>query len=179
MAQGLVSRFLNAGIPQPQLLYVDRDCCGQFNVRASDLFPQWEGLAVRLDVWHFMRRLAACVTSESHSLYGMFMSKLSACIFRWDEEDVNALRQAKVKEQCRWAQVSPMTVELTAKVRENLIFKDQSVMSTSVIECSHFNALSIDKCIAFFVYSQKLHQIVHYIFVYVCVCTGTSHPLQA
>ena len=70
----------------------------------------------------------------------MFMSKLSAYIFRWDEEDVNALGQAKVKEQCRRAQVCPMTVELTEKVSEILLFKDQSMMSMSVIEFSHCSA---------------------------------------
>ncbi|GFO37247.1 protein aig1-like [Plakobranchus ocellatus] len=58
-------------------------------------FPQQHGLVVRLDIWHFMRRLASCVSSESHPLYATFMSKLSSCIFRWDEDDVAALRRTK------------------------------------------------------------------------------------
>ena len=42
-----------------------------------------------------MRRLAKGCTSESHPLYGTFMSKLSLCIFEWDEGDLNLLKSAK------------------------------------------------------------------------------------
>ncbi len=55
----------------------------------------WDELEVRLDIWHFMRRFAAGVTTEAHPLYGIFMARLSACIFQWDPEDVAALRRAK------------------------------------------------------------------------------------
>ena len=50
---------------------------------------------VRLDSWHFMRRLAVGCTTESHPLYGTFMARLSACIFEWDGSDVAALMAAK------------------------------------------------------------------------------------
>ena len=121
MARGLVSRYQAAGVPPPQLLYVDRDCCGKFHMWAKDLFPQWENLLVRLDIWHFMRRLASCVTTESYPLYGTFISRLSATIFRWDEGDVQALRQAKASQlRSRGRHVSPASVELTAKVRYTL-----------------------------------------------------------
>ena len=53
---------------------------------------------VRLDVWHFMRRIAGGCTSESHPLYGIFMSKLSSCIFEWDENDYDLLIDAKLGE---------------------------------------------------------------------------------
>ncbi|KAK3787961.1 hypothetical protein RRG08_008978 [Elysia crispata] len=82
MTRGLVSRYQAAGVPPPQLLYVDRDCCCKFHMWAKNFFPQCENLLVRLDIWHFMRRLASCVTTESHPLYGTFMSRLSATIFR-------------------------------------------------------------------------------------------------
>ncbi|GFO12071.1 hypothetical protein PoB_003857600 [Plakobranchus ocellatus] len=95
MAQGLMERYRSAGATQPEVLYVNRDCCGKFHTHARDLFPQWDGLVVRLDIWHFMRRLESCVSSESHPLYATFMSKLSSCIFRWDEGDIAALRRAK------------------------------------------------------------------------------------
>ena len=62
------------------------------------LFSRWEGLEVRLDVWHFMRRLARGCTSESHPLYATWMSKLSACIFEWDRSDVDLLVHAKRSE---------------------------------------------------------------------------------
>ena len=95
MAAGLMNRYLQAQQPPPVLLYVDRDCCGAATRR---LFDRWHDLVIRLDIWHFMRRLASCCTTESHQLYGLFMSKLSACIFQWDSEDISALRRAKAAE---------------------------------------------------------------------------------
>ncbi|KAM4596304.1 uncharacterized protein V3H82_015439 [Fundulus diaphanus] len=77
-------------------MYVDRDCCsphGQSQVRA--MFAEWRELQVRLDIWHFMRRFAAGVTTEAHQLYGVFMARLSRCIFELDPADVAALRLAK------------------------------------------------------------------------------------
>ena len=53
---------------------------------------------MRLDVWHFMRRLAKGCTTESHPLYGTFMARLSACVYEWDEEDYRRLMSAKRKE---------------------------------------------------------------------------------
>eukprot|EP00057_Strongylocentrotus_purpuratus_P007491 XP_011661965.1 PREDICTED: uncharacterized protein LOC105437258 [Strongylocentrotus purpuratus] len=37
--------------------------------------------AVRLDIFHFMRRLVAGLTTEHHPLSGTFLSKLSSCVF--------------------------------------------------------------------------------------------------
>ncbi|KAK3739333.1 hypothetical protein RRG08_041654 [Elysia crispata] len=65
MARGLVSRYQAAGVPPSQLLYVDRDCCGKFRMWAKDLFPQWENLLVRLDIWHFMSHLASYMTTDN------------------------------------------------------------------------------------------------------------------
>ena len=42
-----------------------------------------------------MRRLALGVTTESHPLYGTFMSRLSTCIFEWDEGDFQTHLKAK------------------------------------------------------------------------------------
>ncbi|GFO40157.1 hypothetical protein PoB_006666200 [Plakobranchus ocellatus] len=81
MAQGLMERYRSAGAIQPEVLYVDRDCCGKFYTHVRDLFPPGDGLVVRLDIEHFMRRLASCVSSEYHPLYATIMSKLSSCIF--------------------------------------------------------------------------------------------------
>lgn len=96
MASGLVKRYRDAGQVPPKVMYVDRDCCtqhGQSRVKA--MFSDWDELVVRLDIWHFMRRFAAGVTTEAHPLYGVFMARLSTCIFEWDPEDVAALRRAK------------------------------------------------------------------------------------
>ena len=53
---------------------------------------------VRLDIWHFMRRMAQGCESESHPLYGKFIGSFSSCIFEWDEADYNRLMSAKREE---------------------------------------------------------------------------------
>ncbi|XP_059389973.1 uncharacterized protein LOC132123402 [Carassius carassius] len=99
MTTGLVRRYEAAGVAPPTLLYVDRDCCSSVGTsRAAAMFSGWSDLVVRLDVWHFMRRFAAGLHTDSHPLYGLFMAKLSACIFAWDEGDVALLREAKRRE---------------------------------------------------------------------------------
>ena len=55
----------------------------------------WYVSQIRLDIWHFMRRIARGCVSESHPLYGTFMGSLSSCIFEWDEADFNKLMSAK------------------------------------------------------------------------------------
>jgi hypothetical protein len=96
MAQGLMRRYATAGETPPVALYVDRDCCSQASVQTvSRLFGEWPHLQVRLDVWHWMRRLASACTSEAHPLYPVFMGRLSTCIFEYDADDLNALCRAK------------------------------------------------------------------------------------
>jgi len=92
MARGLVRRYQDAGVEPPKAIYVDRDYCGQ-SVRK--LFHGWEDIIIRLDIWHFMRRLAHGVRTESHQLYGVFMARLSSCIFEWDPDDYSELCRAK------------------------------------------------------------------------------------
>ena len=45
-----------------------------------------------------MRRFNCGLTTEHHPLYGMFCAKLSSCIFAWDQEDVQRLKEAKREE---------------------------------------------------------------------------------
>ena len=67
MAAGLMKHYREAGEPQPKIMYVDRDCCTQHGpCRVKTMFAEWDGLQVRLDIWHFMRRFAAGVTTEAH-----------------------------------------------------------------------------------------------------------------
>ena len=108
MARGLQERYQRAGNEPPKVLYVDRDCCrrdGETCATAA-LFPAWPHLTVRLDTWHFMRRLAAGVTSESHPLYPDFMWRLSGCIFEWDAEDLFLLETALQADQSRRRQTT-------------------------------------------------------------------------
>ncbi|XP_062329379.1 uncharacterized protein LOC134029309 [Osmerus eperlanus] len=95
LCQGIVTRYENAGQAEPEAIYVDRDCCSQSGVSSVlRLFRPWK-FVVRLDVFHFMRRFNCGLTTEHHPLYGTFCSKLSACIFEWDQEDVQRLKEAK------------------------------------------------------------------------------------
>ena len=84
MAKGLVSRYERHHVEPPKVLYVDRDCCG---IRLAQQFSGWPNLVTKLDMWHYMRRFSMACCSESHALYGTFMSKLSGCMFEWDPED--------------------------------------------------------------------------------------------
>ena len=96
MADGLVKRYSNAGVDPPLILYTDRDCCSETGPsKFKVLFCSWNLLSVRLDIWHYMRRLALGCSSESHPLYGVFMSRLSGCIFEWDRDDYSKLTEAK------------------------------------------------------------------------------------
>ncbi|XP_051954038.1 uncharacterized protein LOC127623665 [Xyrauchen texanus] len=113
MTTGLVNRYKAAGVAPPALLYVDRDCCSSVGTsRAGAMFSSWSDLVVRLDVWHFMRRFAAGLHTDSHPLYGLFMAKLSACIFVWDEGDVALLRDAKRRELKQGQGITGLTDEL-------------------------------------------------------------------
>ncbi|KAL1269406.1 hypothetical protein QQF64_031695 [Cirrhinus molitorella] len=95
MCSGLVERYRRAGEAPPQVLYVDRDCCSAGGKgKAAAMFSEWDQLVVRLDVWHFMRRIAVGVTKDSHPLYAPFMGRLPACIFEWDAGDVERLKEA-------------------------------------------------------------------------------------
>lgn len=61
-----------------------------------DIFRSaWPDLLIRLDIWHFMRRLATCVTTDTHRLYAAFMGQLSHAIFQWDKSDLALLKTAK------------------------------------------------------------------------------------
>ena len=80
MAEGLIKRYKDGGVTPPILLYTDRDCCGGGNIGVK-LFPEWSQTQIRLDIWHFMRRLASCCTTEAHLLYPTFMDRLPRCIF--------------------------------------------------------------------------------------------------
>ena len=100
LANGLMDRYEKHQQPHPLVLYTDRDCCTTTSSKCklSKLFCRWPNLQIRLDTWHFMRRMGQGCTTESHPLYGTFMSQLSSCIFEWDAEDYQQLLRAKEAE---------------------------------------------------------------------------------
>ena len=94
LAKGLISRYKVHQQTPPKLLYTDRDCCNQHGQsKYETLFSPWT-ILVRLDIWHYMRRLAGGRTTESHPLYGQFMSRLYAR----DGSDVQQLVTANKQE---------------------------------------------------------------------------------
>ena len=96
LADGLVNRYSVANVDPPVVLYTDRDCRSESSPsKFQVLFGAWESLQIRLDIWHFMHRLAVGCSSESHLLYGVFMSCISGCIFEWDKDDYANLLKAK------------------------------------------------------------------------------------
>ncbi|RVE72561.1 hypothetical protein OJAV_G00039730 [Oryzias javanicus] len=96
LAAGLVNRYQSAGVEPPVALYVDCGCCKEAGpTKLKARFSGWPNLIIRLDIWHFMRRLASGVTTDAHQLYPTFMARMSACIFEWDAADVAELRRAK------------------------------------------------------------------------------------
>ncbi|XP_043092078.1 uncharacterized protein LOC122342363 [Puntigrus tetrazona] len=100
MVAGVMERYRKAAIPPPVLLYVDCGCCVSDGAtsKLQTRFGEWPDLHIRLDIWHFMRRLAVGCTTDAHPLYPTFMGCLSACIFEWDAGDLSLLRQAKRKQ---------------------------------------------------------------------------------
>ena len=111
MTQGIVKRYHDAAVPPPELLYVDRDCCIlQGKPQPLKLFQPWETL-IRLDIWHFMRRFSSGMTTDNHPLYGIFLSRLSSCIFEWSSDDLLKLRLAKSAELSA-AQRTPTQAEV-------------------------------------------------------------------
>ncbi|MEQ2189554.1 hypothetical protein GOODEAATRI_026422, partial [Goodea atripinnis] len=99
MAAGLMDRYHQAGVAPPKVLYVDCGCCVSEGMsKLQDRFGEWPDLHIRLDIWHFMRRLAVGCTTDAHPLYPAFMRALSSCIFEWDAGDLDLLRQAKIKQ---------------------------------------------------------------------------------
>ena len=106
MANGLMARYEKANVSPPHLLYTDRDCCKiDGPSKLNRIFFKWTDLKIRIDSWHFMRRLAKTVVNESHPLYGTFMCRISKAIFEWDPKDVNLLTLAK-KEELEMAGIS-------------------------------------------------------------------------
>lgn len=96
MACGLIQRYIAAKADPPEILYIDRGCCNDNQLRR--MFGDWPSMQIRLDIWHFMRRIASCVTTNAHPLYAVFMSKLATCIFEISRDDLNLLIAAKRSE---------------------------------------------------------------------------------
>lgn len=79
-------------------------------------FRPWK-TKVRLDISHYMRRFTTGLTTEHHPLYGTFCSKLSCCIFEWDQDDVSCLEEAKRSElKKKYAGHPPTDTQVLANI---------------------------------------------------------------
>lgn len=59
MVDGLVKRYQQAGVNPPAVLYVDCGCCTEVGeTKLKTRFRGWPDLVIRLDIWHFMCRIA-------------------------------------------------------------------------------------------------------------------------
>ncbi|KAH3738519.1 hypothetical protein DPMN_045154 [Dreissena polymorpha] len=83
----IVKRYKKADIPPTEILYLDCDCCGASPLQDVLKPSDWKHTVVRLDIWHYMRRIATGCSTDSHALYSTFMGLMSNCIFIWYEED--------------------------------------------------------------------------------------------
>ena len=97
MLVGIINRYTNAQEKPPEIIYIDRDCCGDSPLQQVLVASGWNAV-LRLDIWHFMRRIATGCSTESHQLYSTFMGLLSNCIFHWDEQDLGRLIKSKRNE---------------------------------------------------------------------------------
>nr|XP_020514699.1 uncharacterized protein LOC110003528 [Labrus bergylta] len=113
MVADLIRRYREAGVAPPKLLYVDCGCCKKDGeeTKLKARFGGWPDVVVKLDIYHFMRRLASGCTKDAHPLYPIFMARLSCCIFEWDAGDVALLRRVK-REQLKREGVPGITDSL-------------------------------------------------------------------
>ncbi|KAJ8280900.1 hypothetical protein GJAV_G00060730 [Gymnothorax javanicus] len=107
MVAGHIRRYSEAGVAPPKLRHVDCGCCvkaeGETKLKPS--FGGWPDIVVKLDIYYFMRRLAAGVAKDAHTLYPIYIACLSCCIFEWDAGDVSLLqwvKRAAEKGGCSW-----------------------------------------------------------------------------
>ena len=78
---------------------------------------------MRLDIFHFMRRVVAGLTTEHHALFGTFLSKLSSAIFKWDKVDIEELREAKKREMRRATNRIPTESQVTDSITTSELAK--------------------------------------------------------
>lgn len=93
----LLSAACLADVSPPTLTYTDQECSsGSGTSTINRLFSGRPHLEMCLDIFHFMRRLDRGCRTESHPLYGIFMSRLSGYIFERDPEDYSPFLMAKI-----------------------------------------------------------------------------------
>ena len=111
----IVKGYADAQVTPPEILNVDRDCCGSSPIQR--MFSGWKDLQVRLDIGHFMRRISVGCNTDCHRLYGLFMGRLSQCIFKRDRDDLSALMTAKGSEMATEHILNPSDEDVMKRIR--------------------------------------------------------------
>ena len=78
----------------PKLVYTDRDCCARGAIAS---FPLNGMTCVRLDIRHFMTRIAIAFTTESHPSCATLTGRMSKSIFEWSVEHFSNLKTARAR----------------------------------------------------------------------------------
>ena len=78
----------------PEVIYVDKLCCGGTEGQRSDAVAYFYGMLKKLDTFHLIQRIGKEANSE-HPRLPEFIRRISDCIFTLVEEDVNALENAR------------------------------------------------------------------------------------
>ncbi|XP_070203391.1 uncharacterized protein [Littorina saxatilis] len=73
MVNGLMDRFAASRKQPPEVIYVDRDCCSGIT---KNMFHLWPQMHIRLDIWHFMRRIASGCNSEAPYVWNVHAEAL-------------------------------------------------------------------------------------------------------
>ncbi|XP_075968580.1 uncharacterized protein LOC142971800 [Anarhichas minor] len=80
MVSGVMEWYRKTDVPPPVLLYVDCDCCkSEGSTKLQTRFAAWPDLHIRLDIWHFMRRLAVGCTTDARTLYPATLAQWPDC----------------------------------------------------------------------------------------------------
>ena len=79
----------------PQVVYVDDECCGAWQRLIGQIWPD---AFVRLDVHHAIARLAQTTASTQHPWHGDFCKSLSDAILVYDETEARRLKRARQRD---------------------------------------------------------------------------------
>ena len=124
MCHGVMERFRLANQTVPKILYVDRGCCcAQGRTALETMFQPWvdNGMAVRLDIFHWIHRFDAAIRTEAHCKYAAFKSAVAGAVLAYNRTDMDRLIVAvRAKDPATMASVTDEEVVRLHISREQL-----------------------------------------------------------
>ena len=120
-------RYEKANALPPECIWVDRGCCSQSGSPSiMKILHPWQ-CSIRLDIFHFIRRIGLAADSEHHPAFGTFMSHLSYAIFEYHEEDLTRLREAKKAELMNTGR-NPTAHQVSLLIAMKFSYKIESIV---------------------------------------------------